>query len=178
MNPNFLQWIGWIRDQLGDHHAPIYLVGPLRLSNAQRKLLGRRGVTPIDLTPVFIGKNPQKGMHAASLEWFFNSLLAAKPQRPEQWRENESGSAPREIYEPKIIGKRDEAQPISVGLHPDHDGPLDEQAVTVVISRWNYERRRYPGWLVAPKVMRSDLWAFTGVLDPADHQLNWRMGFG
>ena len=23
-DPNFLEWIGWIRDELGDHHAPIY----------------------------------------------------------------------------------------------------------------------------------------------------------
>ena len=52
-DPNFLEWTGWIRDELGNHHAPIYLVGPLSLSIVQRSLLTKQGVTPIDLTPVF-----------------------------------------------------------------------------------------------------------------------------
>lgn len=84
-DPNFLAWIGWVRDELGDKHAPIYLVGPLGLGNAQRLLLDRRGVKPIDLQPVFTGLKPPQGIHAASLEWFLDSLAAARPPRPENW---------------------------------------------------------------------------------------------
>ncbi len=160
-DPNFLQWIGWIRDQLGDHHAPIYLVGPLSLSNAQRTLLERRGVTPIDLSPVFSGCNPATGVHAASLEWFFRSLLAAKPQRPEKWAEAESPSDPAPSTLPAIIGARTESPPAPVGLHPEINVPLNEESVASVISRWSYERKRYPGWLVAPNGMRAELWEKT-----------------
>lgn len=84
-DPNFLAWIGWIRDELGNKHAPIYLVGPLGLGHAERLLLDRRGVTPIDLKPVFIGLHPPQGLHAASIEWFLDNLAAAKPPRPEAW---------------------------------------------------------------------------------------------
>lgn len=160
-DPNFLQWIGWIRDQLGCHHAPIYLVGPLSLSIAQRTLLERRGVTPIDLSPVFSGTNPAVGVHAASLEWFFRCLLAAKPQRPEQWAEAESPSEPTPSNLPAIICARTESPPAPVGLHPEINGPLTEESVASVVSRWGFERMRYPGWLVAPNTMRSEVWEKT-----------------
>ena len=54
-DPNFLEWTGWIRDEFGEKHAPIYMVGPLSPGSAERALLARRGVTPIDLSPVFDG---------------------------------------------------------------------------------------------------------------------------
>jgi SIR2-like domain len=47
-DPNFLEWTGWIRDELGGKHAPIYLTGPLSLGHVERSLLARRGV---DLPP-------------------------------------------------------------------------------------------------------------------------------
>ncbi len=83
-DPNFLEWTGWIRDELGEHHAPIYLVGPLRSTNAERSLLKSRGVTPIDLSPVFPSWSPEK-IHTDSLEWFLRSLHAQRPARPENW---------------------------------------------------------------------------------------------
>ncbi|RYD46352.1 MAG: SIR2 family protein, partial [Verrucomicrobiaceae bacterium] len=101
-DPNFLQWIGWIRDHLGQHHAPIYLVGPLSLSIAQRTLLDRRGVSPIDLSPVFSGYNPAAGIHAASLDWFLKSLLVSKPQRPEKWTQTESVAEVESVGTPPL----------------------------------------------------------------------------
>jgi hypothetical protein len=50
-DPNFLAWSGWIRDELGSAHAPIYLVGALNLTDPQRALLARRDIIPIDLSP-------------------------------------------------------------------------------------------------------------------------------
>jgi hypothetical protein len=78
-DPNFFEWTGWIRDELGEKHAPIYLVGPLGLGHAERALLFRRGVTAIDLSPLFEGHNPPNGLHAGALEWFLRSLAAAQP---------------------------------------------------------------------------------------------------
>lgn len=51
-DPNFLQWIGWIRDQVGKETAPkIYLVGVFEtMSEADRKLLNGRGIVPVDLS--------------------------------------------------------------------------------------------------------------------------------
>ena len=51
-DPNFLQWIGWIRDHIGKETSPkIYLVGVFNtLSGADRKLLERRGIVIVDLS--------------------------------------------------------------------------------------------------------------------------------
>jgi len=83
-DPNFLEWTGWIRDELGGHHAPIYLVGPLSLSNPERSLLMGRGVTPIDLSPAFYDVPTPHGIHEASIEWFLQNLEAARLPRPEK----------------------------------------------------------------------------------------------
>ena len=50
-DPNFLQWIGWIRDNLGRDNSPkIYLIGLLGLSDSQRQLLERRNIVSVDLS--------------------------------------------------------------------------------------------------------------------------------
>src|ERR1039457_3784628 len=95
-DPNFLEWTGWIRDELGDNHAPVYLVGPLALTSAERSLLARRDVTPIDLTPAFEGILTPHGIHQHSIEWFLSSLLAARKPRPEKWPDLSGGSGDRQ----------------------------------------------------------------------------------
>ena len=51
-DPNFLQWAGWVRDNLGGSARRIYLVGNLRLENATRKYLEAHNIAPIDLSPL------------------------------------------------------------------------------------------------------------------------------
>ena len=53
-DPNFLQWIGWIRDHLGRENTPkIYLVGVFdKLSEAERRLLDGRDLVTVDLSVV------------------------------------------------------------------------------------------------------------------------------
>ena len=52
-DPNFLQWIGWIGDNLGRRDAPkMYLLGVHRLSDSQKKATRRtkhrmRGPVPV-----------------------------------------------------------------------------------------------------------------------------------
>lgn len=48
-DPNFLQWAGWVRDQLAMHARRIYLVGALNLTATKRKYLESINVAPIDL---------------------------------------------------------------------------------------------------------------------------------
>ena len=50
-DPNFLQWVGWIHDNLGHRNSPkMYLVGLLQLSPSQKTLLERRNITPVDMS--------------------------------------------------------------------------------------------------------------------------------
>ena len=182
-DPNFLQWTGWIRDELGSHHAPIYLVGSLSLSNVQRSLLANRGVTPIDLSPV-------SGIHKSSIEWFLRSLLAAKPQRPEAWPKTKTTARGNADFEPPILVSGS-TEPEKVNLPSSSQSPLDEATVLKVIERWRFERNRYPGWLVPTNEIRSSFWhetrdwitpliTFAENWPPADRlllfrEINWRL---
>ena len=154
-DPNFLEWTGWIRDELGGHHAPIYLVGPLSLDSVQRRLLGRRGVTPIDLTPLFPNPNPPGGIHTAALEWFLRSLSTTKPQRPEGWPSTITRKPVD--FEPPILASSS-IEPEEVDQATNSQDTLDEVTVGKVIKRWHFEREQYPGWLVPTDEMRSSLW--------------------
>lgn len=189
-DPNFLQWVGWIRDELGGHHAPIYLVGTLSLSNVQRSLLEYRGVTPIDLTPVFWGTNRQDGIHKSAIEWFLRSLLAAKPPRPEAWPKTKTAAEGNADFEPPIL-VGGSTEPEKVDLARSSQSPLDEATVLKVIERWRFEKNCYPGWLVPTNGIRSSLWyetrdyiepliKFAENWSPADRlllfrEINWRL---
>ena len=189
-DPNFLEWTGWIRDELGGHHAPIYLVGPLSLGNVQRSLLVLRGVTPIDLAPVFSGISSPNGIHTAALEWFLRSLLAVKPQRPERWSESESRAQIPPNFEPPILGS-DSVEPEEIDPFISSQSTPDEATAIKVIKRWRFERKRYPGWLVPTDETRSSLWirtkswitpliTFVEKSSPADRillfrEINWRL---
>ena len=161
-DPNFLEWTGWIRDELEGRHAPIYLVSPLSLSDVDRSLLAQRGVTPIDLSPVFADKNPPGGIHSSALEWFLRSLLAAKPQRPERWpRSKTAAQATLDLDPPTLSsGETEPEQVESLGVSQT----LDEETVAKVIKRWRFERVQYPGWLVPTDGIRSLLWHNTTTL--------------
>ena len=159
-DPNFLQWTGWIRDELGGHHAPIYLVGPLSLRNVDRSLLAQRGVTPIDLSPVLAGKNSPGEIHSSALKWFLHSLLAAKPQRPERWPRSKTTTQATVDFDLPILISR-EAEPEEAKSLGGSQDTFDEDTAIKVIERWRFERARYPGWLVPTDEMRSLLWQET-----------------
>lgn len=74
-DPNFLQWIGWIRDHVGRDVAPkIYLVGVFHdLSEADRRLLDGRGIVAVDLS----GFDPRPG---AALSAFVAELRSRRPR--------------------------------------------------------------------------------------------------
>src|ERR1022692_14062 len=161
-DPNFLEWTGWIRDELGDNHAPVYLVGPLALTSAERSLLARRDVTPIDLTPAFEGILTPHGIHQHSIEWFLSSLLAARKPRPEKWPDLSGGSVSMHVSTqggPPPIADSAVVVPAAIEISPR--GPLSADIVANVMERWRFERENYPGWVALPEQKRSELWVNT-----------------
>ncbi|MCL2284364.1 MAG: SIR2 family protein [Fibromonadales bacterium] len=81
-DPNFLNWIGWIRDNLGKRNSlKMYLIGILSLSTGQRKLLEDRNIIPIDIS--FFSTD-----HYEALSLFFDFLLKCLQKR--KWPNEES----------------------------------------------------------------------------------------
>lgn len=132
-DPNFLQWIGWIRDNLGkDKTQKIYLVGVFDLSSARLQLLAQRGIIVIDFSCCLgIGKHD----HKKALSLFFEFIRSKKPDALD-W------------------------PGISDSNLPAHGVDRIEEFQRVT-EKWRQQRQSYPGWLILPHGNREHLWTFT-----------------
>lgn len=84
-DPNFLHWIGWVKDNLGkSNSSKMYLVGVLPVTAAQRKLLEERNIVLIDMSQCAgVDGNHQKAFSLA-----FDYLLSRKPPAAIDWPRN------------------------------------------------------------------------------------------
>jgi hypothetical protein len=128
-DPNFLSWIGWIRDNLGTENSPkMYLIGILSLSNGQRKLLEDRNIIPVDIS--FYSKNKN---HYDALTHFINFLLVyCQNEEKQKWPDVED-----------------------IQLDPLFDG--SESKIKKTIEVWEKTRKKYPNWLIVPYNRRLSL---------------------
>jgi hypothetical protein len=132
-DPNFLQWIGWIRDNLGkDKTQKIYLVGVFDLSSARLQLLAQRGIIVVDLSCC---DGIEKHDHKKALSRFFDYIRSKKPDALD-WP-----------YNPKT-------------MHPAHGADRIEE-VQKITEEWRRQRQAYPGWLILPHGNRENLWVYT-----------------
>ena len=132
-DPNFLEWIGWIRDNLGkDKTQKIYLVGVFDLSSAKLQLLAQRGIIVVDLSCC---DGIEKHDHKKALSRFFEYIRSKKPYALD-WP-----------YNPKP-------------MQPAHGADRIEE-VQKVTEEWRRERQAYPGWLIVPHGNREYLWVNT-----------------
>ena len=185
-DPNFLEWVGWIRDELEDHHAPIYLTGVLSLDDVQRSLLAKRGVTPIDLAPIFPNQSKSP---ASAVRWFLENLKVGRPPSAHKYPKGNTVTQETRDYQPALlIDGLSEPEEISF---PHSGQDLDKETAWKILKRWTFERGCYPGWLVAPERGRSALWTktqrwitplikFSNGRSAMDririfYELNWRM---
>lgn len=128
-DPNFLEWSGWVRDQLGASARRIHLVGALDLGAAQRMLLESRNISVIDLTPL-VGKAQQR----AAATQFLDYLEKAKPRDPWDWPERRKSTA---------------------SGAPLQDAAAQLALTTETLQTWEAERQSYPGWIVCPPHIRA-----------------------
>ncbi|MBR8206853.1 SIR2 family NAD-dependent protein deacylase [Burkholderia vietnamiensis] len=132
-DPNFLHWIGWVRDMLDQHALPIYLLLNKDPSLGQRKLLDARQVTPIVL-PLPPGVDSDN--YPARLDAFFRLIDPIHDHEDNEW------GAPSGRY------------PI-----PAASNDIAERKAAVIAAHEELAslRRTYPGWLVAPASVRQRL---------------------
>ncbi len=136
-DPNFLQWSGWVRDELGAAARRIYLVGVLKLSPSRRKLLEARFVSPVDLAPLVEGEVGQE-KHSKASALFLDFLHNSKPTAASKWLLDASASLSQQL--------------ISMFPFASPRGEIGNLSATFkeLAAVWRMEREAYPGWLVCP----------------------------
>lgn len=125
-DPNFMQWAGWVRDNLGGASRQIRLVGVLNLSPSRREMLKQQNVTPVDLAPLVEGA-PSDVKHAKAISIFLDWLVSSKPAETHVWERPSTGT----LLNPTT---------------PEAAGPT----LIEITSAWRQDRLEYPGWLTAP----------------------------
>ncbi len=162
-DPNFLQWIGWIRDNLGDKNTPkIYFIGIFNGHDAKKKLLEQWNIITIDLSrSLGVGSD-----HAKALGVFFKYLKDSKQDYNQlEW--------------PKNYG--------AMNFDPQKD--IVSQ-INIIVSEWEKQRVSFPNWIIVPEDRRDTLWVYTTnwvnnrpfskeLEAPLDidflYELNWRL---
>ncbi len=130
-DPNFLQWIGWIRDNLAPNASrQMYMIGVFSFSHSQRRLLEKRRIIPVDMSEC-----PNVGQdHYMGLSQFVAYLQSRlDEQNPLAWPRGERRS----------------------------DATNDEESLLPVLTAWRSTRATYPGWVVVPDDRRRELWRHT-----------------
>ena len=158
-DPNFLRWIGWIRDKLGHTNAPkMYLIGVLGLSRSQKTLLERRNIIPLDLSD-FPSVNDD---HCKGLERLFSYLEATSLEDSMGWPiDADNQPSPDQDSQPSALVQTWKQQRLS---YPGW----------VIVP----EDRRRDLWLRTSQ-LAHDLPVFKDPSDLSDlefcFELNWRM---
>lgn len=129
-DPNFLQWIGWVRDHLTNHARRIYLVGALNLSAPKRKYLESLNVAPIDLSSLVNHIDNQDEKHLKATEIFLKKLRELKPKGNWEW-------------EPTSVTR--DSVPDNESNKVNKEILLKKQVDTFI-----KDRESYPNWLVCP----------------------------
>ena len=143
-DPNFLRWIGWIRDALGQRHSPkIYSVGLHDISEPEQKSLEQKNIVLVDLAEWQDVKND----HYRALDRFLDTLLIRGK------KENQD-----EVQTAQIEASSGVDWPVG----NDWKYPKSEMAKTEQLTKlttyWRKQRRSYPGWVTVPIDRRSSLW--------------------
>lgn len=141
-DPNFLKWIGWIRDNLGSQNAPrIYLIGALNLSSSQEKTLSQYNITCVDMS---LCEGVGKKNHQAGIKTFIEYCESRKKGGGyNEWELNKRLTYPSTNHIDKVTS--------------------DEvcKEILELILLWKDDRNSYPQWLITPYELRLKLWNYT-----------------
>ncbi len=131
-DPNFIQWLGWVRDALSNNHRNLYLLSIDKLSEAERKTFEKKNVVVVDLRNYGgKGASPSEDI-AAAIKYLEDYLFKSNRERTEY---------------------RNTALKWGRTTFRDED-------ITKKLELWKHERDSYPGWLVMPREKREN-WANT-----------------
>lgn len=129
-DPNFIQWLGWVKDALNDKQRKVYLLSLDKVSEASRRTFETKKVVVVDLRG-FAGKGSSYHEDVAAAIKY----LVDYPERRKRERAD---------YRATATGWG----------RTSYSGFSGES----VLNLWKSERDSYPGWLVMPRD-RREYWA-------------------
>ena len=152
-DPNFRQWLGWVRKNLGGSAPRIYLAHWPDLSGPSREELREKNVVPIDLARHPQAENwPEPLKQAKAVEWVLLSLEHGRPYSPEDWPSHVAPSRPSvpENLEPvqRVLVRHPKEEPWDKAPGEPHEPAYLERRD--VLRIWRHNRKCYPSWLVMP----------------------------
>ena len=145
-DPNFLEWSGWVRDQLKwASSRRIYMVWMLNLSASARKYMETHNIAPVDLAPL-VAQLPKKERYSAATKIFLDALRAEQPPAPDDWKQHALAEYPSAKNRFFKRARNEEA--------------FAAEALKDTARLLRDDRESYPGWLVCPREYRrgAALW--------------------
>lgn len=161
-DPNFKNWIGWVRDNLGDYASSIYFCG--FLTESQKRSLESIKIRVIDFSKLFTDEK-QTNNHKNALQWFFLELMKPELRTPYYWPEPNKNN-PLSIWSitPEVQEKLsfNEANPTkkynSFDFYDLQKGLFSTESIINIAKIWEKDRSYYPQWVVAPRKARNFIW--------------------
>ena len=157
-DPNFLEWSGWIRDNLGPSAPKIYLAGWLKLSTHRRHMLQMYNVVPIDLAQhPKADQWPETLRHQYATEWLLHTLELGEPYNITRWPtwSNDHKNQIQDILHP--ISRQGTEQPEPEPSTTGSNQICSPDEVRKIITVWKHNRLMYPGWLTMPFTGRQQM---------------------
>lgn len=132
-DPNFIQWLGWVKDALSDNKRKVYLLTVDDVSDSMIKTFKEKNVIVVDLKH-FAGKSslPYDDLTKAVL--FIDKCITKRNEEASRFRKH--------------------------ALEWGRSNQHNEDIKSTLIS-WQKERKEYPGWLIMPREKREN-WANVG----------------
>lgn len=129
-DPNFLQWLGWVRDALKNSQRKVYLLSVDGVPDAVKKSFEKKNVIVVDLKGL-AGKNATPSENILCAISFLERFIQQKEQERARYRNSA----------------------LAWGRISNREDNIEQQ-----FARWKEERETYPGWLVMPREKREN-WA-------------------
>ncbi|MDM1762776.1 MULTISPECIES: SIR2 family protein [unclassified Acinetobacter] len=156
-DPNFLQWSGWVRDNLGISSPKIYLAGWLNLAPHRRRMLENNNVVPIDVSNHPKAHEwPEHLRHQYATEWIIQTLQCGQSYDFKDW------PSLHNYYQPEVKDYLHPIEPNSqcLPLRKTRIGmsdPISIETLQEVLSIWEHNRKIYPNWIVFPLNLQHTL---------------------
>lgn len=148
-DPNFLEWIGWIRDILNEHSLPIYLMLSSMPSEGEQKVLASRKITPV-LYPYVSGKTDSYSDRVSAFLSQINPV-----NNKEKWADQMGEEINSQLQE-----LRKEISQRSMDLDFKLENIDSKEWHIVIQFELKYLQMlkdAHPGWLITPNEFRNKL---------------------